>query len=1070
MVLPTDSPTTSWLTTPSRPDSRWRTEVPSWAEWANLDGSFAAVRLGFQIAFSEVHDDANALIIAFDAAVATAEALAARNGPRWHFVPYEALLESGPAPSLVRRLTEAWLASSPDKLKALLTVALRLARPMTDLSVGDSRVDQVVTGPIVDMLSEFGAQLPAEVRPRAQQLLYLHLSALDVEQLGPEGSLRAEGLIRALIEWAQTPSDEDERLACLLILAASMNDEQLDALMATAREDPRELGKAIEDPFVAAAAARWRPELLLALSGCYYLGQELFVDPNRPPVPCGRRPQSNLGWISGDEDGIRDHAPGLPLASADKGPFARLLESEPAAGRRLIGVLVDTATRGRIRTEARHGVGAASFELNLPAGGTRRYTGTGDVWCWFRASTMGPYPAISAMLALHEWAASELATRPIEDVVTDVLECGESLAFVAVAWAVIVEALPGAERLIDPFLIHPLLWHYETGRLVHENSILAPPLPEESRLRWTTESAVMEVVIRCGDEERLRELKAVGDQLLANLGEITTGAPAEAVEKERLVLRRWATALDGSSYTAEVHEETGGIAISVGLPEDVAEGLQATGGDLARDMLALYALVVEAAELRDSEENGALATDEAATIFDRAKAMWDTLEDDSSASPVSVWDAALGASAVLLRRAAIGLDVEDGGVRASAEMTVRFAASMVEFNPLIDDIRGSVFDLSADRSAAVALPLLLDPALLDRSGVTLEDVRSALLAMATSPFAEVRSRLVKGLMPVLDMSTCSSATHEVALEVLEEMVLTSGRGPWNQSHRPRCRLAGLALEDMSPDTMGLDVAGAGDAIAGLVALADTTCEHADRARALLDVLLEYDRLVWPAHLARHHYSELGPWRNELDTLIAIRALDGDARDLDAHLAAFSLVAEDLVGVLRELAARADTEARGVAVHNLWPHLLDQLLPASRDLSGPDGAGHPYWRSVVELDRALLLAPTGIPPWPWDRFWPLLGRWIAAYVRQPQVADRLMTVLASVGALYYPQGTAWVLSVLGNDAELITRESALAAHWLRGVFLEHPDAAADLQVLHVLLDELAMAGSQVAFALQQQLEA
>jgi hypothetical protein len=929
-----------------------------------------------------------------------------------------------------------------------------------------------VTGPVVHTLALLGTQIPDTLRPAAQQLLYTHLTALDAEQLGPDGAVSesAPGLINALQLWGRTPGSNDERIACLLLLAAHLTDGQRVELLAEVRDDPRPVGEAIETPPVAAALARWRPELLLALAGCYYLGQELFIDPGRPPVPCGRRPQSRLGWMSGDEDGIREHVRGLPLAGATKGPFSHLLASSAPAGLRLIGALVDTATNARERTEASYGGGASTISLAAPTGEVRRYHGTADVWCWYRASTVGPYPALSSLLALHEWARGELQRRPIADIVSDILGCGESLAFVAVAWAVLAEHPSEAGNLVDMFLTHPLLWHFETQRIVHEGSILAPPLPEGSRLAWRMDQIAMEFVIEArADDGRKLQLKALGQQLVANIDEVTHGLDDQAVETERLVLRRWAAVLDHSLYRAELHEESGGIAITVAPPGDIVSGLADTGGRRAEEMLALHGLAFEATKLRDAEDDLLLATVEAVSIFDRARQMWE-IEDDPG-SPLSVWDAAAGASAVQLRRAAIGLEVPDDDVLAATDIIFRLLESMPAHGPHTDEVRDMLHDWGADRSAAGAMPLLLDDVLRARSGVDLDEVKAALLVLASSPFAEVRSRLVTGLLPFLERGPCSGRVHGIGLAVLEELIQTSGLGPWDQYARPRVRLAGLSLDDMSAETMGLNVAGAGDAIAGLVAIERGDCEHADAAHSILDVLLAYDRLVWPAHLARHHYSGLGRWRNDIDRIVAERALDGDVGDLEHHLDAFATAPEDLVGVLQELATRADTQPHGVVVHDLWPGLMDRLFPSNRTIEDWRSSDrHANWRDMQELDRALLLAPTEVRDWPWDRTSELLLRWVAEFKDRPHVADRLMQVLALLGGLYSQSGTMLVMAVLGNDAKRIDRESSLAVYWLRIVFLERPDVIVDRSALLILLDNLALEGNLNAIALQMQMEA
>jgi hypothetical protein len=705
----------------------------------------------------------------------------------------------------------------------------------------------------------------------------------------------------------------------------------------------------------------------------------------------------------------------------------------------------------------------------------RVYRGTADVWCWYRASTVGPYPAISALLALRLWAEEERAHRPVAEIVSDVLSCGESIAFAAVAWSLVVEYGRDSDQFMDAFLVHPLIWRLDIGRVVNDRSPLAPPLAEESWLRYRPDEVAMGLVVQADSPRRAR-LAELGGQLIEHFTELLAGDPSQASDEQRgqalMLARRWGTMLDHRQYVVKPHDEAR-LVVSVDMPDDVRTALEESGGKRAGQWLELSTMAFEAMKLRDGDDVEALGSDDAASLFQRVNDLIEKMESPGGDGPLDVSDAAAAAAVVLLRRGAAGLSVDEAELRFGASLLVNLAMSMDPEGRLPDAIRESVWDMGADRSIAIGLPLLLDPQMRERAGVAAGDVHDALVAIAASPFAEVRTRLVAALLPEWDGSPHGEEGHDVAMDVLDELLTTSGRGEWREAHRPRMLLSSPLAGALTYEPGNLDVANAGDALPGLDAAARGTCSHAVRAGETLDTLIEYDRRVWPAELARHRYSGLAGWRRGIDSLVAERALDGNTDDLLAHVDAFVCVAEELAGMLTELAVRATTPERAEVVHNIWPMLMDRLEPARRDrvlLDVDYQRRRPSYRDVEELDRALLLAP-GVPiDWPWSRTLQLLSRWVEGHHDYPAVADRLIKVLASLGCLYTKTSTVSILAVLGTDADGIRRESRLAVAWLRGVLLEHRAAISDEGVLTRLVDELALAGSKSALVLQQLMEA
>jgi hypothetical protein len=941
----------------------------------------------------------------------------------------------------------------------------------------DNPLDTTLSSPVVELLARAGDTVPKRLRPAAASLIRAHLSQVG-ESSDPADEAGMAALPSTLARWGRELEyswKADDVLASLLLSASRLTEAEESFILDCARERPYDIGDLIEDPAIASALAHHRPQLLLRLAGCYYLDRELFAD--RDVAIPGAKPQRRglMHHLSGDEedeDGVRDHSsrrPLVPLASFDRGPFRKLLDSDPGLGTRLVGAVVDTATRARIRLEERYGDRSQQVEIELLENERRTYIGTPHVWVWYRMHGVGPYPAMSALMALRSWALDSIEVgRQLKEVVLEILRSGESLALVAVALSVVLDNLDQGSEELDRFLSHPSIWRFEIQRHVQESSPLGPRLPNESRLRLNPSQIAMSVVL-AGDSVRREQLRKVGEQLVDRYRELAeegnpTGDSESTLIDAELQVSRWATELNIEAYRAESVDDR--LHITVELPEETRVGLEQRGGQEAALVLELYALTQAAVQMRDGDQTQ-LSGEVVIGGWKRINEIVEALGPEYDASPLSYWDALSVSAAALIRIAALGKDLDPELLVIAARLLLEVAMTMP---PLYEEIREMAWESGADRSAAVGLPLLLDEELCNAAGSTRVEVTSALLRLASSPLGEVRSRLAAGLLSEWDGAPHGERGHEIALKVLEELIASSGYGPWTSNGRSRIRLDPIppALEES--ELVG-NVVGMADAIPGLVSATWARCVHSERAAEIMQALIEYDRRVWPDQLARHHYSGHGHWRHQIDSVVADRVLSGDEEELWLHMSAFSNVAEDLTGLLQQLASQADTPERATTVHNLWPRVLDALLPQARPRE-PSGTKerHPHHRDVEELDRALLLAPEGDVVWPWERTLELLVRWTTAFQGRPHVADRLIEVLSRLGYLGEPAATRLILLVLGTDGRRVARESRLGVAWLKFVLVEHPEAVGDKYPVRRLLDDLAAQGEEAALALQQQIEA
>jgi hypothetical protein len=280
------------------------------------------------------------------------------------------------------------------------------------------------------------------------------------------------------------------------------------------------------------------------------------------------------------------------------------------------------------------------------------------------------------------------------------------------------------------------------------------------------------------------------------------------------------------------------------------------------------------------------------------------------------------------------------------------------------------------------------------------------------------------------------------------------------------------VEDTIRASTGLDfdVAGASFGLA-LAAGARCDCPDGLAARDLVSALIDYDHRVWGAEYARNHYHRSGMWRHAVDAAVADRVMSGEDAALSAHLDTFAEVGEELGGFLEQLILRAVDEAAVARLHEVWPALLDRLLPGARNLAAPAGNRdrEPYPSHVEDLDRTLLLVPPRGANWPLEDTVRLGIRWFGAYPATPHVADKAIKFVARTVGVRRDLGVQMVLAVLGGDVQKMRRSSRLTVPWLQAVLSDPPPGQAATQA-RTLLDRLAATGDAAALAAQQGLEA
>ena len=375
----------------------------------------------------------------------------------------------------------------------------------------------------------------------------------------------------------------------LALLGPDLGDEGEAILHRIAKDAPWDLSPALEQPFTPWALAQFKQGVLAELTEAYYIDDE--VDGS-----CG---------YDLFEGGIRRHAGSvwLPMAGWSRGPFANLFRSDFRNGVRVLNRMLNHAALVHARSMVRPAPweppvnvdGIDEYRVELTIMGERRvYVGDAQVWCWYRGTTVGPYPCISALLAVEracdQWIE---AGAPIKAVVWMLLEGCENLAMVGLIVGLLVRHLRDSGDLLDPYLAEPWIWSYEVTRVAHEDSgfvantegVTAP-----ERRRWSLREAAGFMVIGANGE-RTAELRAVGERLVANarsqielvLADPTGNSAAdisETIDEQLMVVRGWASGLDRENYAA--HEASDGYYIQATPPEEVSEALEEGSEDIAR--------------------------------------------------------------------------------------------------------------------------------------------------------------------------------------------------------------------------------------------------------------------------------------------------------------------------------------------------------------------------------------------------------------------------------------------------------------------------------------------------------
>ena len=277
-------------------------------------------------------------------------------------------------------------------------------------------------------------------------------------------------------------------------------------------------------------------------------------------------------------------------------PFGSLFKVAPDLARSLVRDLANHAMEAWRQIheidKPRHGT-PIPLDLDFPWG-RQRFWGDWRVYNWFKGQ-LAPRPLECAFLALAYWAHQELdAGRPVDEIITEVVEGHECWAVLGIAASLALEAMHASDTVL-PLATCQRLWHVDLARMTQESlsEIDLFDLNVNQRLSANKAAALSYLKGRRSRFREVRNLAAVfalhtDDELRERFKSTLAAFPDELpyfLEEERASedrtqsllesARIWAGWGDAENYrTRDLLEEPGMKTIEYQAPEPLPETVQ----------------------------------------------------------------------------------------------------------------------------------------------------------------------------------------------------------------------------------------------------------------------------------------------------------------------------------------------------------------------------------------------------------------------------------------------------------------------------------------------------------------
>ncbi|WP_017202482.1 ATP-binding protein [Microbacterium algeriense] len=708
--------------------------------------SMSAAKLACEGLLTEAND-ANGLA----ALVAQFDSLGAKSSVRWRDVPFEAVLEMPNAYELLRQMIDA----NPSRRDAVLAT---LVKVVSLHQRHNGMVDVLRGEPVVRLLLD-GSQPPWDRNDEAFRLLCEWLNSALLMKLLAGQPFRQQLRERLLVRWREYRSSATDRsspeestdhlvhnvfddysiprrrpkhvsreilqeryVRLLALLGPDIDDEVRSCLSEIATRVPSRLSPAVDLGWSALGLSMYDPAFLLQLTEAY------FID--------DRGDRGTSLW-----NGIRNHESPGSLQGPNRGPFWLLVKSSPAADwAPVINRILNHAARVRCLADGLSGPRNALHPVTLSIDGVKReYVGDEAVWAWYRGSTGGPYPCVSALQAIEQWIDRSVAVGvSMESLAIDLLNGCENLAMPGLLVGAAIRHFGADPRSLDRYLVEPSVWAFEQYRAAKEGIGFLHPSDEgitnPERRSWQLASLIPFLVLNA-DDARQQELRDLGAELIEN------AAHSEVSESR---LRRWAASFDANNITTKRVE--GGVEVSVKEPEDIEQELAPVRADLERGNLLLSLQNKYWIPPREQKGDWKLPT---ASEIARDLAQVKELHDDPPRHAGFEPHLALAHIA----KEALHLAVTESVEPLNAQMPYAIKSILDILRQAAHDAEGdsSARDYESDigtrRAAAEALPWLLLPELaisLKAAGANSTDVADAVAALGSSAATETCLSFARG--------------------------------------------------------------------------------------------------------------------------------------------------------------------------------------------------------------------------------------------------------------------------------------------------------------------------------------
>ncbi|MBT2452504.1 trypsin-like peptidase domain-containing protein [Streptomyces sp. ISL-43] len=1025
------------------------------------------------------------------------------HGDRWAELPLEAILTLG---SASEALTAAWPAltheeGQPDKLAMLLRLVLD----------GHSRNgigDPVILAPMVQLTHSTGLYPDQHgsihTSPGIPALVWkLVLAWLRGLVAAGSAALPLRQQVRDALLAVDPERHDENAVEAIAMLGADLDGRAEAFLRGLAEEGGGFLAPAVESEHTARSMARTHPGLLLLLTEAYYI----------------EKPRTDDPWYSHPDpldEGVRGHTKTLgvfgPMAGWDFGPFSWLLRAKPIETLQMIHRLLDHAASTRVgRRGKSSSFGADSdepfrgVELDLPGGGRQLYIGDEHVWSWYRGTSVGPYPCMSALLSV-ELFADHLVDKlglPISEVTELLMRGCRNLAMPGLIVGMLVRHPNSAGTELDRWLAQPGIWHLESIRAVAELNPHAQGADSSDTVggdrRRLTFLEVAEqttgTALLTGNLDRLTVLHEVGDELLRRGSDTVFGS--RATSGTLSMIKGWASRLYAQNYHL-VELDDGRTGVQYVPPPEVVTGLAPENAEHARNQQAIRLLVTYA-----KNEDRSAPLDTLTADLELARSL--AADPPEQVLPQPMDPMAATAAAAMVAHADGFIDIARDDIAWAANLLLDTA-----LHPNVNEysVMSSLHSMGADRSAAIGVPLLLletfDAAPFDR-----DSVQQALFRLSTSLFDEVRCALPLGLARVwsapcntnLEPGTSRSALarawsalrstgpkqdgcrHQIAWTAVEAGLSDCRLGPWNQQlqRRPIEPLGGppaKALREVGADQLLVNRL-TGPIMAATDAAHSGSCV-ASRARHLLNALWEAHR-KGSARWAMEGYSQatFRKCHRRVIRVLMGAAAEGNFSPLAAHLREFTSNAPALAQLLHDLSLLCtyDAELRRTLPH-VWPTVMQTVLDAIE--SGVDPRQHPYQgRNAV---AALIPHPTldmadsepsaslntargeWINP---ENLSPLIARWMNVAGTTHESVDALIDLIETAPRSWQATtGLQWVDDLIGDRYKAVASRSWRLPGWLEILRSSSELEPSGRALIQRLIDGLATNGDARAVKIQR----